>query len=461
MDPLSLVRQATTQNKAVNYTDHHYIFGNVKLHESTETAFKRTHKAEGYYTLRDIIFFLENASAGVAQYRNNVKEAVGVTAVTHVDSKDLKNYLTGQVSSCQQIDQERIAQQRRESSQPGPSSQQAAPLASAATAVPPKLSGAQQEARESILESFLQLPPQSFCTKGPMVAPQMQLPPLHTALSAQQQGFMKTDQSLLAALRADEFAASNRNSVMCKPGGDFSFVLKLVNDHVLKGKESGQQSKSAARTDSSQSQAGQKRRAEDGGDVPAKRAGSSSGSSKSRSSSSGRPAPSAAAMSGTPIFIVPDALTATFSGFNATQFLRDGNFVPSDECRKRGLKRSPEGQRFSHTCKNGKVVEFKVVDNGRKLTADEWERVVVVFVQGQAWQFKGWLHSNPVDVFDKALGIHVCLDDGSEVSKNILSWKCQVLKIHKTRRHMDASAFNEFWILVEDYIRMHRPWLLK
>ena len=40
-------------------------------------------------------------------------------------------------------------------------------------------------------------------------------------------------------------------------------------------------------------------------------------------------------------------------------------------------------------------------------------------------------HSNPVDVFHKALGIHVCLDDGSEVSANILSWKCQVLKVSR------------------------------
>ena len=35
-----------------------------------------------------------------------------------------------------------------------------------------------------------------------------------------------------------------------------------------------------------------------------------------------------------------------------------------------------------------------------------------------------------------------------------------LVQIHKTRRHMDASAFNEFWLLVEDYIRMHRPWLM-
>jgi hypothetical protein len=41
MDPLALVREATTKNTPVNYTDSHYIFGNVKLHESTETAFKK------------------------------------------------------------------------------------------------------------------------------------------------------------------------------------------------------------------------------------------------------------------------------------------------------------------------------------------------------------------------------------------------------------------------------------
>ena len=43
-------------------------------------------------------------------------------------------------------------------------------------------------------------------------------------------------------------------------------------------------------------------------------------------------------------------------------------------------------------------------------------------------------HSNPVEVFDRALGVHVCLDDGSEVAKNILSWKCEVLKVRQGGR---------------------------
>lgn len=40
-DPLSLLRQATITNNSVNYIDGHYVFGPYKIHESTETCFKR------------------------------------------------------------------------------------------------------------------------------------------------------------------------------------------------------------------------------------------------------------------------------------------------------------------------------------------------------------------------------------------------------------------------------------
>jgi len=46
---------------------------------------------------------------------------------------------------------------------------------------------------------------------------------------------------------------------------------------------------------------------------------------------------------------------------------------------------------------------IKVIDNPNLLTGDEWDRVVAVFVQGAAWQFKGWPWSgNPVEIFDKS-----------------------------------------------------------
>lgn len=45
-------------------------------------------------------------------------------------------------------------------------------------------------------------------------------------------------------------------------------------------------------------------------------------------------------------------------------------------------------------------VPYRVVDNPGRLSAAEWDRVVAVFVQGPAWQFKGWpWDGNPVQIF--------------------------------------------------------------
>lgn len=67
----------------------------------------------GYYTLRDIIFFLEKFHAGFREYRTMAKEA-GVTAVVVQDTENLRNYLTGAISTCDQIDPEAMNVQPQE-----------------------------------------------------------------------------------------------------------------------------------------------------------------------------------------------------------------------------------------------------------------------------------------------------------------------------------------------------------
>ena len=57
----------------------------------------------GYYTLRDIIFFLQNESADVHEYRIKA-DAAGVTAVVVQDVTPLRDYLTGKTDNCLQID---------------------------------------------------------------------------------------------------------------------------------------------------------------------------------------------------------------------------------------------------------------------------------------------------------------------------------------------------------------------
>ena len=46
---------------------------------------------------------------------------------------------------------------------------------------------------------------------------------------------------------------------------------------------------------------------------------------------------------------------------------------------------------------------YRVIDNPSKLTNADWDRVVGVFVMGQAWQFKGWpWEGNPTVIFSKS-----------------------------------------------------------
>ena len=56
-----------------------------------------------YYTLRDVIFFLENSDISVADYRRKSFEAK-VLAVVEQDKKSLKDYLAGVIDTCPQID---------------------------------------------------------------------------------------------------------------------------------------------------------------------------------------------------------------------------------------------------------------------------------------------------------------------------------------------------------------------
>lgn len=59
-DPLSLVREATISKQPVKYESNHYIFGQIKLHESTKTCFKRTLQKSDAFRI-DVPFSLTNS----------------------------------------------------------------------------------------------------------------------------------------------------------------------------------------------------------------------------------------------------------------------------------------------------------------------------------------------------------------------------------------------------------------
>ena len=85
----------------------------------------------------------------------------------------------------------------------------------------------------------------------------------------------------------------------------------------------------------------------------------------------------------TPIIVIPAAPKSLITMFNAKEVLQDLRFVSTEEIKaKAGLKRDNE-LLIQRRKDGGLTVPYRVIDNPGKLTPQDWDRVVAVFVMGQ------------------------------------------------------------------------------
>ncbi|KAK2540392.1 hypothetical protein Q9233_001264 [Columba guinea] len=86
--------------------------------------------------------------------------------------------------------------------------------------------------------------------------------------------------------------------------------------------------------------------------------------------------------------------------------------------------------------------------NAKDLLQDLKDRVVAVFVQGPAWQFKGWPwllpDGSPVDIFAKIKAFHLKYDE-VRLDPNVQKWDVTVLELSYHKRHLDRPVFLRFW----------------
>lgn len=172
---------------------------------------------------------------------------------------------------------------------------------------------------------------------------------------------------------------------------DFSFALKLFNEHVLKP-ESQKSKTSSAPSDSQKpgkdSDSKSKKHRPDSASQSGMKKASGPGGKDVRDS---RP----------PIIIVPSGLSGIISSMNAADFLENSTYITIEEKRKSGAPREKE-RLIARILPNGVRSKYLLIDNP-KLGPKDWERVVAVFATGQGWQFKDWPagYSNPVELFSK------------------------------------------------------------
>ena len=99
----------------------------------------------------------------------------------------------------------------------------------------------------------------------------------------------------------------------------------------------------------------------------------------------------------------------------------------------------------------GLTVPYRVIDNPKKLNPPDWDRVVAVFVMGQAWQFKDWpWDGNPTVIFSKICAFHLKWDQAN-LEKNIANWAVQIIPLSRNQRHLDRARLKVFWDVLDRY----------
>ncbi|CAG5126553.1 unnamed protein product [Candidula unifasciata] len=180
--------------------------------------------------------------------------------------------------------------------------------------------------------------------------------------------------------------------------------------------------------------------------------------SLSRPVSQARPPPNQKKGSRTPIIIIPAAASSLITMLNAKDILQDLKFVSTEEKKAQGMKRDNEV--LIHRRKEGGLtVPYRIIDNPSKLTPDDWDRVVAVFVQGPAWQFKGWpWNGNPVEIFSKIKAYHLKWCE-LPVDSNVQKWSVHIMNLDRHRRHLDRAALQQFWEHLDKYMLKNKPQL--
>uniref|UniRef100_A0A1A9VVX6 Parafibromin n=1 Tax=Glossina austeni TaxID=7395 RepID=A0A1A9VVX6_GLOAU len=160
-------------------------------------------------------------------------------------------------------------------------------------------------------------------------------------------------------------------------------------------------------------------------------------------------------VSRTPIIIIPSANTSLITMYNAKDILQDLKYVSTEEKKNAGSTRDNEV--LLQRKRQNVTVPYRVIDNPQKLTAQDWQRVVAVFVMGPAWQFKGWpWDGNPVEIFSKICAFHLRFSE-LKLDANVAKWSVTVLNLSQNKRHLDRAVLMTFWENLDKYMAKYKP----
>ena len=288
---------------------------------------------------------------------------------------------------------------------------------------------------------------------------------------------IESDRKAVEAITAMEIPVGNSASVLrCGAGvgdarRDFSRVLELYTES-LKAEERAKRAAAAGGSGSSGPPGSDRKRSSSGGDrwgpKDPKRA---KGGDAASSSKSGRNTPPRPKATGPPIIVVPNAMTSPITLVNATDFFSNATFVPRNVALKKAGGNASLAQLRKETVMvrhkvaprlGGREIDFEIVDNPttRLRNPADWDRVIAVIAQGAEWQFKGWRHAKPVDLFGRCFGFYIGIE-GAPIPKELLGWNVKLGKLNRDKRGLDSVTFASFWNGLSEWMHVNKPEYLK
>uniref|UniRef100_A0A8C8J9L2 Parafibromin n=1 Tax=Oncorhynchus tshawytscha TaxID=74940 RepID=A0A8C8J9L2_ONCTS len=428
-DVLSVLRQYNIQKKEIVAKGDEVIFGEFSWPKNVKTNYViwgtgKEGQPKEYYTLDSILFLLNNVHLPHPSYvRRAATENIPV--VRRPDRKGLLSYLNGESSTSTSIDRSapiEIGLQRP-------------------TQVKRAADEVSSEAKKPRIEDEERV--------------RLDKERLAARLEGHKEGIVQTDQirSLSEAMSVEKIAAI-KAKIMAKKRS--TIKTDLDEDITLK-----QRSFVDAEVDVTRDIVSRER-------VWRTRTTILQSTGKVRVSQA-RPPPNQKKGSRTPIVIIPAATTSLITMLNAKDLLQDLKFVTSEEKKKQGIQRDNEVllQRRKDQIQPGGAtlsvtVPYRVIDQPLKLAPQDWDRVVAVFVQGPAWQFKGWPwllpDGSPVDIFAKIRAFHLKYDE-QKMDPNVQKWDVTVLELSHHKRHLDRPMFLKFWETLDRYMVKHKSHL--
>jgi len=491
-DALSLIRDYTINKKEIEVRDGLVYLGDFCWDIKSKTNYMvwgsgRDGQPKEYYTIETILFFLENAELQHPMYIRAAIEKFGATeksSVSRPDRRDLLNYLQGNASSVS-IDRNAPTDLGR----PRPRNDMARPSENLADDLE---KGSKQEQSER-LRSLLEKGPPLVISQEHLAAvsdklTSEKLAAIKTKIRTRKRGQIADTDIITGDITRGDIQSNNfervwktRVSILQSTGQDFKSVLTWLE--MIKKKEAGISTKPdpmipVGRKEPRKFEQGYSRYEQEGlkgkttGGFQINTLGSNtdhslnalvSGVKRARKDDPvtvTQPVTSPQSKKGrgrTPIIIVPASNQSIITLFNIQHLLENSRYISNDQARKMNPK--IESEVLVRYKSQGRTVSFKAINNIARLTPDDWERVVAVFVHGPAWQFKNWpiMERNDVNsIFKKVCAFHLKWNNKA-VEGNVKNWNCKVVDLDLHKRHLDVQKFKQLWAHLEFYCKKERP----